>query len=330
MGKQATATIFSAAVMAAAMVAVQSSPVQAQSAYPAKPIRVIMPFPAGGGPDVVMRRIGADLQPRLGQGMVIENRAGGNFVPGAEACARAAPDGYSLCYLNSTQTSVNPHVMSKLPYDAEKDFRPVTNLFSLVSGLFVSAAIPVGSVKEFEAWAKARPGAVNMSSHGPNTPTDIYRRWLNERWGTDMVGIGYKDGVAMISALMAGDIHLTWIGYFNALGPMQSKKVKMLAISSLKRYPGFPDVQTYTEAGIIDPPMTPWQGLAFPAATPDAPVRRIHAEIVKLFGEPEFGKFMVSQGLDSLVGTPEEFAAYMRRDREIAGEIIARFKIPKQ
>ena len=104
----------------------------------------------------------------------------------------------------------------------------------------------------------------------------------------------------------------------------------MLAISSAKRYPGFPDVQTYAEAGIVDPPMTPWQGLAFPGNTPDVPVRRINAEIIKLFGEPEFAKFMLTQGLDSLVGTPEEFAAYMRRDREIAGEIIRKFKIPRQ
>jgi tripartite-type tricarboxylate transporter receptor subunit TctC len=316
------------AVLAIAVLGV-SAGLHAQS-YPSKPIRVIIPFPAGGGPDVVMRRVGFDLQPRLGHGFVIENRAGGNFVPGAEACARATPDGYTLCYINSTQTSVNPHVMSKLPYDWEKDFKPVTNLYTLVSGLFVSAATPVNSMKEFEAWTKARPGAVNMSSHGPNTPTDIYRRWLNERWGTDMVGIGYKDGNAMIAALMAGDIHFTWIGYFNALGPLGSKKVKMLAISSAKRYPGFPDVQTFTEAGIIDPPMTPWQGLAFPGGTPDGPVRRINAEVIKLFGEPEFVKFMVTQGLDSLVGTPEEFLAYMRRDRDVAGEIIKRFNIPRQ
>ena len=322
----AASIVSAVAVLIAAIPALS----QAQPAYPTKPIRVIVPFPAGGGPDVVMRRVGNDLLPRIGQSWVIENRAGGNFVTGAEACARAVPDGYTLCYINSTQTSVNPHVMSKLPYDAEKDFKPVTNLYTLVSGVFVSAATPVNSMKEFEAWVKARPGKVNMSSHGPNTPTDIYRRWLNERWGTDMVGIGYKDGNAMIAALMAGDIHFTWIGYFNALGQVQAKKVKMLAISSARRYPGFPEVQTYTEAGIVDPPMTPWQGLAFPGNTPDVAVRRINAEINKLFSEPEFVKFMVTQGLDSLVGTPEEFAAYMRRDREIAGEIIRKFKIPKQ
>jgi tripartite-type tricarboxylate transporter receptor subunit TctC len=290
----------------------------------------VLPFPPGGGPDVVMRRVGNDLQPRLGQALVVENRPGGNFIIGAEACARSAPDGYTVCHINSTQMSVNPHVMKSLSYDPEKDFRPITNLYNLVSGVFVSAALPPNTLKEFEAYARARSGKINMSTHGPNTPTDVYRRWLNDRWATDMTGVGYKDGTAMISALLAGDVHFVWIGFFNALGQMQAKKVKMLAVSSQKRYPLFPDVPTYDEAGIADAPMTSWQGLAAPAGTPDAVVRRLNVEFVKLFNEPEFGKFLVSQGLENLAGTPEEFTAFMRKDRALAGDVVKRFNIPRE
>ena len=321
--------IMNAALLCAVATVCAATTAHAQS-YPTKPIRLILAFPPGGGPDVVMRRAANDLQPRLGQPMVIENRAGGNFVIGAEACARSAPDGYTLCHVNSTQMSVNPHVMRTLSYDVDRDFKPITNLYNLVSGVFVSSALPPATLKEFESYVKSRPGAVNMSTHGPNTPTDVYRRWLNDRWGTDLTGIGYKDGTAMISALMAGDVQFVWIGFFNALGQMQAKKVKMLAVSSLKRYPLFPEVPTFTEAGIGDAPMTSWQGLAAPGATPDAIVRRINSEVVRLFNEPEFGKFLVSQGLDNLVGTPEEFAAFMKKDRAEAGEVVKRFNIPRE
>lgn len=302
----------------------------AQQTYPAKPIRLILPFPAGGGPDVIMRRTGNDLLPRLGQPLIIENRPGGNFVIGAEACARAAADGYTLCHINSTQMSVNPHVMAKLSYDVDKDFRPITNLYSLVSGIFINAALAPNSMKEFEAYTKAHPGAINFSTHGSNTPTDIYRRWLNERWKTDMVGIGYKDGTAMISALLAGDVHFVWIGFFNALGQIQAKKVKMLAISSLKRYPTFPDVPTFTEVGIADAPMTSWQGLAAPGSTPDAVIRRINSEVLRLYREPQFVEFLVAQGVDNMVGTPEEFADYMKQDRAMAADVVRNFNIPRQ
>ena len=302
----------------------------AQSPYPAKPIRLILPFPAGGGPDVIMRRVGNDLLPRIGQPLIIENRPGGNFVIGAEACARATPDGYTLCHINSTQMSVNPHVMASLSYDVDKDIRPITNLYALVSGVFVSAALPPNNFKEFETYVRSRPGGVNFSTHGASTPTDIYRQWLNAKWKTDMVGIGYKDGTAMITALLAGDVHFVWIGFFNALGQIQAKKVKILGISSAKRYPLFPDVPTFGEIGPAEAPMTSWQGLAAPGATPDTIVRRINGEVVKLFRETAFGEFLVTQGVDNMVGTPEEFADYMRRDRATAAEVVRTFNIPKQ
>ena len=298
--------------------------------WPSKPIRLIMPFPPGGGPDVVMRRAGNDLVPRLGQPLIIENRPGGNFVIGAEACARAAPDGYTICYILGTQMSVNPHVLLKMPYDPDKDFTPITNLYGLINGLFVSASTPTNTIKEFESYARTRLGKMNMSTHGPNTSTDMYRRWLNELWNTDMVGIGYKDGTAMISALVSGDIQFTWIGVFNALGQLQGKRVKLLAVSSSKRYPVYPDVPTFVEAGLPPIPLSTWQGLAAPAGIPDPMVKRFNAEFVRLFNEPQFSEFLVSQGLENLVGTPEDFAALMKKDRVESGVLIRKLNIPRE
>lgn len=316
--------------VAAAVVAAMAGGDVAAQAYPTKPIRVVVPQAPGGSNDIVARFIGGQVGERWKTQVVVDNRPGAEGMIGSELVARAAPDGYTLCHINSTQMSVNPHVMRSLSYDVEKDFRPITNLYNLVSGVFVSAALAPNTLKEFEALVKSKPAAMNMSTHGPNTPTDVYRRWLNERWGTDMTGIGYKDGTAMISALMAGDVQFVWIGFFNALGQMQAKKVKMLAVSSQKRYPLFPEVPTFDEAGIADAPMTSWQGLAGPGGLPEPMVRRINTEIVRLFNEPEFGKFLVSQGLDNLVGTPEAFAAFMRKDRAEAGEVIRRFNIPRE
>ncbi len=277
-----------------------------------------------------MRRAGNALAPRLGQPLVIENRPGGNFVIGAEACAHAPSDGYTLCYILGSQMSVTPHVLLKMPYDPERDFTPITNLYGLINGLFVSSTLPVQTLKEFEGYARTHSGKINMSTHGPNTSTDMYRRWLNGLWGTDMVGIGYKDGTAMISALVAGDIQFTWIGVFNALPQLQAKRVRLLAVSSTRRYPVYPDVPTFVEAGLPPVPLSTWQGLAAPAGIPDAVVKRANAEFVRLFNEPSFSEFLVSQGLESLVGTPEEFAALMKKDRAESGELIRKLNIPRE
>lgn len=302
----------------------------AQQAFPTKPMRIILPFAPVGGPDLATRRTASELQARLGQPVVVDNRPGGNFVIGADACRRAAPDGYTLCYVTSNQFSINPYVLRELPYDPEKDFRPVTNLFTLVAGIFVSAKHPANTLLELERYARANPGKINYPTHGPNSGTDIQRRWLNEKWRTDMVGIGYKGGPEMLTALVGGVVQVAVIGVTSALPQVNAKAVKILAVSSQARYPSFPDVPTFAESGITDWPLVPWQGLSYQAAVPEAIVRRINAEVVRLYKEPEFGKFLVSQGFEVMVGTPEEFAAYARKDRAVTAELIRKFNIPRE
>jgi len=302
----------------------------AQPAFPVKPMHIILPFPPVGGPNLATRRTASELQTRLGQPVVVDNRPGGNFVIGADACKRAPADGYTLCYITSTQLSINPYVLREVPYDPEKDFRPVTNLFTLVAGIFVSAKHPANTLAELESYARANPGKMNYPTHGPNSGTDIQRRWLNEKWRTDMVGIGYKGGPEMVTALVTGDVHIAVIGATSALPQFNAKTVKMLAISSQARYPLFPEVPTFDESGITGWPLVPWHGLSYQAAVPDAIVRRINAEVVRLYKEPEFGKFLVSQGFEVMVGTPEEFAVYARKDRAVTAALIRKFNIPRE
>ena len=313
-----------------ALVSMMPAVAAAQQAFPTKPIHIILPFPPVGGPDLTMRRTATELQSRMGQPVVVDNRPGGNFVIGAEACRRASADGYTLCYITSTQLSINPYVLKEVPYDPEKDFRPVTNLYSFVGGTFVNAKLPVNTLAELESYVRARPGKINYPTHGPNSGTDIQRRWLNERWRADMVGIGYKGGPDMLTALVTGDVHLAVIGIASGLAQLNAKAVKVLAVDSQARYPLFPEVPTYQESGITEWPLVPWHGFSYQSAVPDPIVRRINTEVVRLYKEPEFGKFLVSQGFEVMVGTPEEFAAYARKDRVVTEALIRKFNIPRE
>jgi len=317
--------IMLAAVLGAAFVACA----QAQT-YPAKPVRIILPFPPGEGPDVVLRRAGETLQVSTGQPWIIDNRPGGNMLVAANACTGSAPDGYTLCMINGSMMSVNPNVMAKLPYDPEKDFKPVVQMYFLVGGLFAHPSVPSGSLKDFVAHARSKPGVVNYGTFGPNTTLDVFRMWLNDAWKTDIVGIPYKGGAQIITALAANELQFTWIGVSNGLGLIKAQKVRLLAVDSPKRSPLFPDVPTLIEMGLPASPLASWHGLAFQAGAPDLAVNRVNAEFAKVFSEPKFAAFLSERLLDNAVAPPAEFAAFLKKDRDSVAELVRRFNIPKQ
>lgn len=303
----------------------------AQQAYPSKPIRIISPLPPGSGVDVIMRKGGETLAQRMGQPLILENRPGGNMTIGADLCVRSAPDGHTLCLVTGSSMSFAPHTFAKLPYDPDKDLRPITNLFHLIEGLLAKAGLPANSVKELQALAVANPGKLNFGTLGPDSTTDISRRSINERWKTDVVGIHYKGGPQILTALAGGEIDFTRIGVFNALGLLKGGKVKILAIGGSKRAPLMPQVPTLEEVGMGGiPPERPWWGLATPAAVPDPIVKRLNAEYVRLFREPSFIEFLDTQYVEAAVGTPEQFAAFLKKDREAAGQLVKHFNIPRQ
>lgn len=297
--------------------------------YPVKPVRFIVVFPPGDGTDATMRLMSQNLSARLGQPVVVDNRPGGNFVIGAQACTASAPDGYTLCMVNGTMMSVNPQVMSKLPYDPERDFRPLTGMYLVLNGIFAHAGMPA-SLKELAQLAATRPGGIDFGTLGPNSSSDIQRQWLNERWKTNMTGIPYKGGNLIIAALAAQEIHATWIGLFNGVAQVKAGRVKLLAVFSPRRWSLMPDAPTLEELGYSNIPLPGWHGLALPAGAPDTAMRRLSTELIATFREPKFAENLSQQALESIVSSPEEFAAFIKRDRESTAEVVRRFNIPRQ
>ncbi len=318
-----------AAVAAVALAAVPAA--FAQQTYPARPIRVLIPVPPGAGVDIIVRKAADALQPRLGQPMIVDNRASANMVTGADACAKGAPDGYTLCALSSLSMSYNPHTIASLPYNANKDFRPIVNMFFLLEGLMAKGSLPANSLKELQALAMSQPGKLNFGTLGPGSTTDISRQWLEEKWNTRLTGIPYKGGPSVVQALAAGEIDFSRIGVYNALALIRSGKLRLLAIGGGKRSHLFPDVPANAEVGLGDiVPSRPWWGIFAPAGTPEPVVKRINGELVRLFHEPSFVEFLDTLVVEIDAGTPEEFTALLKREYDQAGEIVKKYKVPMQ
>jgi len=297
--------------------------------YPSKPIRVIIATTAGGTTDTISRLAGQDLTQRLGQPLVMENRPGGNGVSATDACARAGADGHTLCIVSTNSMSFAPHTVSKLPYDTERDIRAVVHLYNLIEGMVANPALPANSVKELQALALVKPGSLNFGTLGAGSQPDVFRQWLAERWKTEIVGIHYKGAQPIVQALVAGEIHFTQISLGNSAGQLRAGKIKALAQGGGKRSRQLPDVPTFEEAG-LDFHGGGWWGVIASAAVPDAIVHRINAEYARVLREPKLVDFMDNQFLEPVGGPPETFAAFIRRDRERAGEIVKRYNIPRE
>jgi tripartite-type tricarboxylate transporter receptor subunit TctC len=299
--------------------------------FPTKPVRIFLPQPPGAGVDIVLRKAIEDIQPRLGQPVVVENRAGGNSVVAAEACARAAPDGHTVCVLNSDPLTINPHLFSKLPYDAERDFRPLTNLYYILTGVFLKADVPAVSMKELQSYAVSRPGTLNVGTFGPRSTMELSRLYLEDRWQTKMAGVPYPGGPQIFQALAGGQIDIALLGAYGGLSLLKSGKAKLVAVSGSKRLPQFADVPTLAELGIADLPSgQSWWGLLAPAATPAVVAGRLNTEFVRTFRDPKFVAFLTELVTEPNVGTPEEFAAVIKADRDRIGRFVAHYRLYKE
>jgi tripartite-type tricarboxylate transporter receptor subunit TctC len=313
------------------LLALALSALPAFAQYPSRPIKVIVPVPPGSGVDNIIRRANTELLPRLGQPMVIENHESANMALGPQVCARLAPDGYALCVVNPLPMSYNPHTIANLAYNPERDFKAVANLFFLREGMFVKADLPPNSVEELRKYAIANPGKLNFGTLGPGSQVDISRMYIDQKWKTDMVGIPYKGGPLILQALAGGQIDVARIGVYNGIGLIKAGKVKLLAIAGAKRSPLLPNVPTFDETDLGDvPPGGAWWGLVVPTGTPDAAIRRLNQEFVRLFREPKFVEFLDGQFIEaSPPWTPDEFADFMRKDREKAGVLVRQFNVPR-
>ena len=308
-------------VLLGLLVTAWATAAQAQQ-YPSKPIRMIVSIAAGSVTDVIMRAAAQELTTKLGQPIVIENRGGAAGILGGQSCAQAAPDGYTICVIYHSTLSYNPLLFTKLPYDADKDFVPVTRLFFLIEGVFVNPSLNVKSIAELKALAQSKPDALNYATLGEGSFPDLFLRWLNNQWDTKIVGIPYKGGGPAAQALAANNVQLTRFGVGNFLGLVQAGKVKALAVAAAKRSPLLPDVPTLAEAGLGGYPGQGWWGLAAPKGTPPAIVARLNKEFAGLFADPKFTAFLEKQSVVPAPTTPEGFAAFLKEDRKAAETLI--------
>jgi tripartite-type tricarboxylate transporter receptor subunit TctC len=295
--------------------------------YPNRPIRLIVPIATGSVTDVASRLMAQELSEAFGgTPVVVDNRPGANMVIGGTECAKAAGDGYTLCVVSPDTMSFNPFTIPNLPYDPDRDFRPVTNMYYVVEGLIGKQALPVNNIEELKKLAIAQPSAINFGTLGEGTTTDMYRAWLNEEWKTKIVGVPYKGGSEIINALLSGTIDISKIGMGNIAGRLNDGSIKTLALRSKSRSELLPNVPTLTEAGLRGFPGGPiFWGIVVPKSTPDAIVERVQKEVAKVLRGPKFVDFAKKQFLEIDGSTQAEFAAFLKEDRESARVLIKKY-----
>jgi tripartite-type tricarboxylate transporter receptor subunit TctC len=314
------------AILVAAAILTATLAATAQT-YPDKPIRMIVSIAAGSLTDVIMRAAANELSPRLGQPIVIENRGGAAGIPGGQACAQSSGDGHTVCVVFHNQLSFNPVMFNNLPYDVDRDFVLVTRLFFLIESLAVHPSLNLKTVAALKALAQGKTRALNWGTLGAGSAPELFLRWINNQWGTEIVGIPYRGGGPMAQALAANEIQVGGVGLGNFLGLAEGGRINVIAVSSPRRSPLVPDVMTFDEAGLTEYKQKGWWGLATPKGTPKPIVDRLNTEFVRLFSDPKFVAFLDKQAVVAAPTSAEEFAAFVKEDRVRAAEL---FKLANQ
>jgi len=301
------------ALFVAASLAGVALAAQAQN-YPSKPIRIIVPYPAGGTSDILARSIGQKLSESLGQPVVVENKPGANGNVGAEFVARAAPDGYTLLLADIGALAISPSVYPKLPFDPAKDFAPVTMVAYSPHILVVHPSIPAASVKELIALAKSKPGKLNFAISGVGGAPHLAGVDFALRTGIDWAYIPYKGGSQAIADVAGGQADVTLNGMLATYPLVQGGKLKLLAVSSAKRMSAIPDVPTIAESGIPGFETGSWQGVVAPAGTPREVIAKLNSEIGRIVTTPEMRDKLGVQGADVRTNMPDEFSTFIRSE----------------
>jgi tripartite-type tricarboxylate transporter receptor subunit TctC len=300
----------------------------AQSAYPSRPIRFIVPLPPGGAIDVFVRGVGRELEARSGASVIVENRAGGNTILAANACKSAAPDGYSFCLLTRSTVSVNPEIYRKLSYDPLKDFAPVTNGFFGLQIVILNKDVPVKTLPELVEYSKKNPDKLNFASMGLGGDTHLMMEWLKHATGAKIAHVPYKGFPEAMTSFKANDVQLIalLVGNPDLARQVRDGEVKGLLLLGSKRSSLVPDVPTLQEAGLSahDATFTPWFGFFAPKGTPAAYVERMSDEINAVMAKPDFGqRFLTANAFVAAGSKPDAFAKFLVTDRKAAAELVA-------
>ena len=293
------------------------SSVAAAQSWPAKPVRIVVAYPPGGGIDVMARQIGERLTQTWGQPVIVENKPGANTILATDAVAKSAPDGYTVLMTTDATFSINPHLYKKLPFDTQRDFIPVTMLVLLQQMLVAHPALPANTLDELIKLAKAKPGSINYASYGSGSQPHLSGEMLKNKAGIDLVHVPYKGISLAVPAVMAGEVQLTFAGIATSTAPLKAGRIKALAIGGPQRSPLFPQVPTFAELGYPEVETHAWFGFFVPAGSPREAVMRIYQDTKKVLDDPAFRqKQLIERGYDVVGSGPDEFAAYIRKDSE--------------
>jgi len=282
--------------------------------FPSKPIRLVLPYPPGGGSDTIARPMAQKLTENLGQQVIVENRGGANGNIGMEAVARSPADGYTIVLALTAQLAINPSLYQKIPYDPVKDYAPITLLGSGTYLLVVHPSLPVKSVKELIALARARPGELAYSSSGNGSGGHLAAELLNSMTGIRMLHVPYKGGGPALMDLIAGQVQVLFATQLASWSHVQSGRVRALAVSTAKRPASLPDLPTIAEAGVPGYDSGVWYGILAPAGTPRDIIARLNSEIVRVLNQPDYRKFLVGNAIEPVGSPPEQLGQYIKSE----------------
>jgi len=308
------------AVIAAAAISLVSSAALAQ--YPTKPIRVVVPFPAGGTTDILARAASQKMSEAWGQPVIVDNRPGAGGNIGAELVAKSANDGYTLLMGTVGTHAINTALYSKMPYDHVKDFVPIVLVAGVPNVLVIHPSVPANSVQELIAYGKANPGKLNFASSGAGTSIHLAGELFKVSTGVQMQHVPYKGSAPALTDLMGGQVQLMFDNLPSALPHIKSGKLKALAVTSAKRAPALPDVPTIAETGVAGFEASSWFGLLAPTGTPREVIVKVNAEVAKWLASPDAREKLTAAGANAAGGSPEDFAAHIAAETSKWAKVV--------
>jgi len=294
----------------------------AAAAFPDKTIEWVVPYPAGGGSDVVARTLAEPMGKTLGQTIVVNNKPGAATNIGADYVAKAKADGHVMLTADTATLAANPSLYAKLPYDVEKDFAPVGLMARFPMLLVVNAGVPVKTLAEFTAWAKQQPGGINYATPGSGSPHHLATELFRERSGLKLTHVPYRGAAPAVQDVIGGQVPFMFADTASAYPHIQSGKLRAIGVASPKRVAGFDTVPTLAEQGMKDFEAYAWQGLVVPAATPPAAVATLSKALVAALGTTAVKARFQTLGLEALTSTPAQMAAYAKSERDKWGQVI--------
>jgi len=310
------------ALILLAAIALVAPPMAGAQAYPSRPVKLVVPFPPGGSLDIAGRLIAQRLTEMWGQAVVVENKPGAGGNIGADFVAKSTPDGYTILLGALSTHAVNPNLYAKMPYDAVKDFAPITLIATTPNVLVVNAATPVGNVREFIAWTRANPGKLAFGSGSNGSAGHLAGELYKVDTGTDAVHIPFKGGAPATQALLAGDTQFMFDNLANAMAQVKAGKLKALAVTTAERSKLVPELPTMAEAGLQGFDISTWYGLFAPAGTPTAIVAKWNADVTKILTTPDVRAKLMADGAEPAPDTPEQFAQMISRELAKYARII--------